>query len=164
MHFCVEHMISGVDITAFEKLFFAENFNIALCEHLQMYRQLQDLQENNGVLTRAVRVTPQRAVPAILRKVLKNQPLTYTEFIEYRHGSLQGTYRIETMLLSDKISSAGLFAFEPRAQGILRRVAGDVVVNIFGVGSLIERFVVADVEQSYALAAAFTQTWIDTKL
>jgi hypothetical protein len=41
-------------------------------------------------------------------------------------------------------------------------VEGDVKVKLLGVGTLIERFIVADVERSYEQAAAFTQRWIDS--
>ena len=63
--------------------------------------------------------------------------------------------------MTDKITSSGTFSFRADGNGVVRRVDGDVKVAIFGVGGLVERGIIADVEKSYAQAAEFTQRWID---
>ena len=62
--------------------------------------------------------------------------------------------------MPDKISSNGTFSFRQDGNAVVRRVDGDVKVNIFGIGGIVERGIIADVEKSYAQAAEFTQRWI----
>jgi hypothetical protein len=62
--------------------------------------------------------------------------------------------------MTDKVDSTGTFRFEPSADGVKRVIEGEIKVKVFGVGGVIERFIVADVEKSYEQAADFTRRWI----
>jgi hypothetical protein len=161
MKFKAEHVIPGIELPAYEKLYFDEPFNVALCAATGLGRTLVSLETKDGVLRRAVKVSPARELPGPVAKIIGSGSFEYTEFLEYRLGSNAGTWRTETALLKDKIQSSGTFSFAAAPGGVRRVVEGEVKVKIFGLGGVIETFVVADVERSYGKAAEFTRGWIE---
>jgi hypothetical protein len=63
--------------------------------------------------------------------------------------------------MSEKVECAGTIEFRPVDGGVRRLVEGAIKVKLFGVGGMVEKLIVADIERSYVKAAAFTQRWID---
>ena len=162
MKFAIEHPFTGVDLPAYEALYFDEPFNEALCAKLGLQRTVNKLTRTGARLQRVCRIVPQREIPAPEAKLMGDGHLVYTETLDYSWGSMGGTWKTVTDLLPDKVLCAGNFAFVGQAGGgVMRRIDGEVKVKIFAVGGMIERFIVADVERSYAAAATFTQAWID---
>jgi hypothetical protein len=161
MRFKVEHVFGGIELPAYEKLYFDEPFNVALCQATGLGRTLVKLETRDGLLTRAVLVHPERELPGPVARIIGSGSFEYTEHLEYRLGSFAGTWRTEPAMLKDKIVSQGAFSFAAAPGGIRRVVEGEVKVKIFGLGGVIEAFVVADVEKSYARAAEFTRGWIE---
>ena len=160
MNFHVQQVIKGLSLQDFETLFFDETFNIALCKSLKLNRELVKRDVKDGKLSRVVRVGPQREIPAPVAKVLGAEKIEYTEYLDYVMGSNHGTWHTASSLLSDKIKSAGSFSFKEQADGILRVVEGDVTVKIFGLGKVVEKFIIADIERGYVHAAKFTEDWV----
>lgn len=160
MKFRVEHSFE-IDPAAYEKLYFDEPFNEALCEAVDLERHLVKLDESDGKLVREVRVSPRgRQIPGPVAKLLGGKRIEYLERIQYTMGSMSGTWDSESSLMSDKIDSRGTFAFEG-ADGRTRRVVeGEIKVKIFGLGKTIEQFIVDDVKKSYDAAAEFTTKWL----
>jgi hypothetical protein len=164
MKFKAEHTFRGIDLPTYEKLYFDEPFNAALCQATGLERTLVKREVAGSKLIRAVKVSPQgRDIPAPVAAVLGGSKFEYTEHMDYDLGKYLGRWRTEPFVLKDKILSSGTVSFTAVPGGVRRVVEGDVQVKIFGVGGIIERFVVADVDKSYAKAAEFTQAWIDAK-
>lgn len=157
----IEHTFRGIELPAYEKLYFDEAFNIELCKATHLERHLVRREEKGGKLERLVRIAPEREIPAPVAKVLGSGKLEYAEHITYELGKYRAHWRTEPAVLRDKIESQGTFVFEKTASGVKRIVDGQISVKIFGLGAVIERFVVADVERSYDKASEFTQKWID---
>jgi hypothetical protein len=109
---------------------------------------------------RHVRVQPEREIPAPVAKLLGNRRLTYTEELEYEVGRWHGTWRIVPTVLADTIAIGGTLDFEAVPGGVKRILAGAIDVSLFGLGGLVEKVLVANVEKSYGDAAAFTNQWI----
>ena len=63
--------------------------------------------------------------------------------------------------MTKKVDAGGDFSFGEKGGKVQRIIEGEVKVKLFGVGKLIEKFVVADIGKSYNEAAKFTQKWID---
>jgi hypothetical protein len=160
MKFRVEHIIPNISLEAFETLFFDEPFNIALCQAVNLARTLESRTVEGGRLERATRIGPDREIPGPVAKVLGTNKFEYTEHIDYVLGSFKGAWKTVPAMMADKVESAGTFSFVARGKDVARVVEGDVKVKIFGLGSVIERFVVADVERSYDQAAEFTRQWL----
>jgi hypothetical protein len=162
MKFRAEHEFQGISLADYEKLYFDEEFNEALCRAVNLDRTLQNREEKGGVLERAVKVGPDREVPKPVAKVIGADRIEYTEHLKYGWGSYQGTWYTVSSIMSDKVDSRGTFGFEELPDGVLRWIEGEIKVKIFGVGKVVEKFIVSDIERSYANAAAFTQKWIDS--
>lgn len=159
MKFNTEHLIYGVSAPVFEKLFFAEELNVEICAALKMHRTLVSRQVVDGQLNRQVTIRPQRDLPAAVGTLLGGRKVAYTETMTYKYGSMQGQWVIEPAIFVDKVQAFGTVGFEDHNGGTLRRVTGEIVVKIFGISSLIERFIVADIERSFAKAAQLTNSY-----
>lgn len=160
MRFDVAHTITGIHAADYERLYFDEAFNEALCAHLKLTRRLIRREEQPGHIFREVAIVPAREVPAPVAKIVGADALHYTETLDYRLGTGAGTWSTTPGALPGKITSDGRLMIEEAEGGVVRRVEGHVTVRLFGVGKMIERFIVADVERGYAEAAAFTQAWL----
>ncbi|MFO0696763.1 MAG: DUF2505 domain-containing protein [Polyangiales bacterium] len=161
MKFHVEHVIPGIAPEDYEKLYFDEPFGIALCKEVRLLRTLEKLERDEKRVVRHVTCEPEgRQIPAPVAKILGGARIAYTEELSYTWGSFHGTWRTVASLLTDKVSSHGTVDFVRVPEGTKRVVDGEVEVRLFGVGGVVERFIVADVEKSYADAAEFTNRWL----
>lgn len=167
MQFTAKHIIRGINQADFERLYFDEPFNIALCQKVGLGRSLISLQKNSSLIIRKVQVTPQREIPAPVQKLLGGERISYTETVTYTLGSGQGMWQTESSILTQKISSDGKLFIVPAKHGdgpaVEREVTGHVTVRIFGLGGVVERFIVHDVQNSYAQAAQFTESYLASK-
>lgn len=160
MHFVASHTFSQSTPRGLAALYFDEPFNEALCANGKLRRELLSLRREGDLLHRAVRVEPERTLPAPAAKWLGAERFGYVEHMAFDFAALRGTWRIEPALLADKIHSSGTLSFTPTPEGAQRTVEGEFQVKVFGLGGTIERFVVADVEKSYGEAAAFTARYL----
>lgn len=161
MKFEASHTFRGISLADYEKLYFDEDFNIALCKAVNLDRTLLKREEKGKHLSRSVKVSPRdREIPGPLVKVLGSSRIEYTEQVEYDFGSYKGTWKSISSVMTDKVESSGIFRLEQAGDGVKRVIEGDIKVKVFGVGGVIERFIVADIEKSYEQAADFTRRWI----
>ncbi len=162
MQFQVEHRFTGITVAEYEKLYFNEAFNEALCKSVKLERDLIKLDEQAPKLHREVRVCPDRELPAPAAKVIGTSKIVYVEHCDYTFGTYRGTWKTISGIMADKIKSSGTFSFRQEGSAVVRRVDGNVDVSInFMLNSIIEKGILADVEKSYAQAAEFTQRWIN---
>jgi hypothetical protein len=161
MNFEISHTLRNITLAEYERLYFDETFNIALCRHLGLARELVKRDETATKIERQVRVGPDREIPAPIAKMLGGRRVEYVEHVSYTFGSNTAYWHTVPSFMADKIISSGTVLFREMPTGVVREVRGDIKVQIFGLGGVAERFIVADVERSYDKAAAFTQSWID---
>ena len=161
MKFKAEHVFKGISIADYEKLYFDEDFSIALCKEVKLARSLKSLETKDVHLSRAVTVGPEREIPGPVAKIVGANRIEYTEYVEYDMGSYKGEWKTISSVLTDKIDTKGTFEFQEVSGGVKRIIHGDIKVKIFGIGGVVEKFIVSDVEKSYNDAAVFTQKWID---
>ena len=162
MKFRVEHTFRDVSLADYEELYFDEPFGIALCKAVKLRRTLEKRELKNGRMVRIVRVGPDRDIPPTVAKILGTSRIEYTEHVDYRMGSFHGTWKTVSSVFTEKVDAHGTFGFAEKDEAVVRVVEGSVDVKIFGLGGVLERFIVADVERSYNDAAHFTQRWIDS--
>ncbi len=160
-HFRVEHVFRGISLAEYEQLYFDETFNQALCDAVKLTRDVQKIDRTDARIHRVVKVGPDREIPKPVQKVLKTDRLDYEEHLRYDFGSFKGTWETIPSVLASKVDTKGTFSFADASGGVRRVVEGDIKVKVLGIGGVIEKFIVADVEKSYQDAARFTQKWID---
>lgn len=162
MRFEVEHRFTGITVADYEKLYFDEAFNEALCQSVKLERTLVKLDQQGPKLHRQVKVSPDRELPAPAAKVIGTTKIVYVEHCDYAFGSFRGTWKTISGIMPDKIASSGTFSFRQEGNAVVRRVDGDVKVNVnFMLNPMIEKGILSDVEKSYQQAAEFTQRWIN---
>jgi len=159
--FRIEHTFKNITIDDYEKLHFDEEFNIAMCEAVKLSRDVQKIDDDGKKFHRAVKVGPDREIPAAMKKVVKVDRIEYEERIDYTWGSYAGTWETIPNIMPSKVITKGKLGFKEVAGGVQRWSEGEIKVKILGVGSMVEKFIVADVEKSYEEAARFTQQWIN---
>ncbi|MBJ80507.1 MAG: hypothetical protein CMH60_04240 [Myxococcales bacterium] len=164
MNFQLEHLFRNISLEDFEKLYFDEDLNVALCKEVNLGRDVQERDITDEHIKRVIKVSPDRQIPAPVAKVIGGQKLEYTEYLNYKWGSLKGEWKTVSSIMSDKIDTKGTFSFVETPQGVRRLVDGHVKVKVFGVGKIVETLVVADVKKGFEDAANFTQKWINEKL
>lgn len=160
MHFVADQIIAGIAPGQYERLYFDEPFNEALCVALQMRRRLDQRESDAAQIVRRVAIAPRRDVPRVLRPVLGKRRIEYTEAVVYRWGSMRGQWTLEPGLMAERVRGSGTFSFAEQGGGTRRIVQGELTIALPGIGKLAERLVVEEVERSYRRAAEFTTAYL----
>jgi len=159
MKFEIAHTFDTT-LDEYAEIYFDEAFGFASCEAVNIGRKLLKLEKSPERIVRQVRCEPSRELPAPIAKLLGGGGFSYVDDVEYDPRTRKGKWRIVPSIAPDKVESTGTFEFVPDGAGKRRIIRGDINVKVFGLGGIIEKFVVGDVEKSYEKAAAFTREWI----
>lgn len=145
-------------------VFFDEDFNRALFDHIDIDRTLVELErEGEGddlVIRRAQKLSPRRELPKILRKFVKGA-VTYeeTNVLTMRDNTME----VETIptFLAEKVTARGTYRLEIEAPDrVVRVFDGLVECRIPLVGNAIEKVIVDEVRESYRRTTDFTRRWL----
>ncbi len=163
MKFKCEHVCQNTDLVTYEQTFFDTGFNDALCDHVKLKRELLEEHRDEQSYKRIAKIYPDRELPGPLKKLVPADQFSYTEHVTYTWGSRTAQWHIELpAMIADKVSKAeGTYIFTETGDGVSRVVEGEIVVKIFGIGKIVEKFLAEQIESSYDKAADFTQTWIN---
>jgi hypothetical protein len=160
MKFDIEHTFA-VSAADYEKLYFDEPFQKALCDAVKLGREVLKFERNGDKIIRHVRVAPARELPAPVAKVLGGKAFSYVEELEFEAGKGRGKWRTVPNIFPEKVVTDGTIEFVAVGPSSCKRIVrGEIEVKVFGIGGIIERFVGGEVEKSYGDAAAFTSKWI----
>lgn len=163
MKLSIEHTFAATP-AEYADLYFDEPFSIELCASVKLGRTLLRLDRSATHLVRHVRCEPIRDIPAPVAKMLAGRSFHYVEELDFDLAALRGQWRVVPSLVPDKVEASGTLVFEDAGGGKVKRaVRGDVKVSVFGIGGLVERFVVGEVEKSYDDASTFTQTFLERR-
>ncbi len=164
MKFRTEAKFDHISLEDFEELYFNEDFNQAMCKRVNLSRIVVRMERDDEKLDRVLRIGPDRELPTAVKKVLKADRLEYEERLSYRWGSYEAKWETVPSVLASKVDARGSIKFQKAGDGVLRIADGEIQVKLLGVGGMVEKLVVADVEKSFKDAADFTQQWIDERL
>jgi len=89
-------------------------------------------------------------MPGPVKKVLGGLNTFVVELILDTRSN-QGTLEIVPARMGDKIKAGGRIFFEQQGDRWVQNVVGDVTVKMFGVGKLVEKFIVASFQKSFDL-------------
>ncbi len=162
MKLSIEHTFA-LSPADYATLYFDETFSAELCAAVKIGRTVLRLERTPERLVRHVRCEPVREVPAPLAKLLDGHRFHYVEELEFDLVAFRGRWRVVPSLLPQKVAASGAHDFEDAGGKTRRVVRGDVSVSVFGIGGIVERFVVGEVERSYNDAFAFTQKYLSQR-
>jgi hypothetical protein len=144
--------------------FFSPQYNAALWPALQIRceEQLYERQGEGKDLTarRVLRLTPDRELPAILRKLVSGA-ISYTESNQFTRAT--NTLEVVTVpsFLADKITTKGIYTLVELEPMRVRRVwQGVCECKIPLVGRKVEEVIIDEVRRSYKLTTDFTRAWL----
>jgi hypothetical protein len=162
MNFSVEIVTHGVDYTRFRRAYNSEQFNreVAKAANLQERTLLEHVKEPDGKERKRIRIVPHISLPAAVQKLFPNGQFSYDEVTVLDTQARTATYAIETPI-GDKIQVTGRARYLEEGGGVRLVFEGEAKVKIFGVGSLVERYLVGEVTARYKLVEGLLQTFIN---
>jgi hypothetical protein len=161
MKFVVDHTFA-VTPEAYEALYFDEPFNVALGEALGLGRELRRFDRATDRIVRHVCCEPTREAGSEADRAFGSSRASYIEEMDYDVRARRGQWRTIPNVLAERVRTEGSLEIVAAAGGTKRIVRGEVKARLWGFGGLVERKVVAEIEKSYAKAAAFTTEWLAT--
>jgi Protein of unknown function (DUF2505) len=164
MKFVVEIVTRGVDFPRFRRAYHSEEFNqeVAKAANLEE-RSLQEfVRLPDGKERRRVRVVPRVSMPAAFQRILNGAAVRYEEVTVYNPATRSASFAIESNA-GEKLHVTGEARFIEADDGVRLRFEGDAEVKVFGVGGLVERFLVREVTARYELVQSLLQRFLDEK-
>lgn len=162
----IEHVMNCSVDTFWSKLFFDEEFNRRLfLEGLgfESWKQVS-LDETESQIVRVVDAVPKMAdLPAPLKKLAEGG-LGYRERGVFDKAARRVRLDVEPASLKGKLFIGGEVRCEPEGDAKCRRIYdASLEAKVFGVGSMIEKRLLSDIQKSYSQAAEFTNRYIAEK-
>lgn len=168
VHYTIKHIIE-TDLDTFWKLFFDDEFNKTLYDHLGFttWRVIESRKDPDGVIHRRVDCTPKIELPAAARKIL-GSTAGYTEIGRFDPKLRKYSVDVQPHVAADKIKTKTEITAEalPDANGkkrVERIVHTDTTVKVFGLGSILEGFIEQQTRDLYAKAADFQNRYMREK-
>lgn len=162
MKFKIVHELAVPAEKLWQYLFDAEMEKAASSKVTSEYKVIEE-KEVNGITERTVRTIPNVVLPGPIKKLFGDQ-IGYRQFDRIPKEGTRYSFTVVPDMFADKITVAGDFIVEPLGPDRCRRtIAGDVIVKIFGVGGLIEKFVVAELDKNYATVAREQEKFVQGK-
>lgn len=162
----IEHLFNCSEDTFWNKVFFDDEYNDRMFKEALSFPVYKRVKFDDGPkeITRVIDVVPKMAdLPGPLKKLVGDNT-GYRE--NGRFDKQTQRYELEVIpnKLADKLTIKGVMFTEPAGEGKCKRVFdAKVEARIFGVGGMLEKRIVADMEQSYGVGAKFTNAFIAEK-
>jgi len=148
----------------FWHVFFDHDYNQQLFGQALGFPHFEQLefQETETEIRRVVSATPSVGeLPRALKKLV-GDGITYTERGVFDKRTKRFSIDVISSKLPDRITVRGTIYTEPVSAARSRRVFdGTVEARIFGVGGLLEKRLIADLEARYADSARFTNQYVE---
>jgi len=144
--------------------FFDDAFAAGLAERLRVRVSDSELQHEGAgptlLIHRRRSLTPTRVLPAAVDRLLGSQR-TIVESGEFSAQHRRYSVKLELPRIAARVRCEGEYTWESLPEGGLRRIwHGCCEARIPVVGPTIERYVLAEIENSLAEAHAFTCRWL----
>jgi hypothetical protein len=161
MRFDLAHHLRRVTPFRCAELFFDARFAQAT-NAVASVKSLEEMErrEDGARLHRRIRVVPDRAVPAPLAALLR-EDVAFIEDSVFDRDALTVEWRCKSSVWSDRLDLSGTTTFRTEGDGVERRIVGELHVRAPGVGGMIERLLVSDMKATHGRIALLAQRWID---
>lgn len=163
MNFHVDHRFERTTLERFIAVYFSEHFNteVAAISGLRTRTLVEEVIEPDGRRRRRVRMHPNVTLPAAIKRFASEDQIHYDEVSTYDPARHEVRFKIDSRA-NDRIRFEGTIRFVAEGSGVRRIIDSEIDVNVpFGVGSVIERFIDAEVQKGYAKIQPFLQGYLD---
>ena len=148
----------------FWEMYWDEAFDEALRAESGVQREVLEEREEDGVLIRRVRFTPDRELPGPVAALIGAKKLVYEQENRWERATNTMHWRVIPTILPGKLDAAGTFRVNETPEGCEQVVDGNINVNVRFIGGQIEKAVVGEVERSYEKTAATCREWLEDRL
>lgn len=163
MNFHVDHRFERCTLERFIAVYFSEHFNteVAAISGLRTRTLVEEVIEADGRRRRRVRMHPNVTLPAAIKRFASEDQIHYDEVSSYDPARHEVRFKIDSKA-NDRIRFEGTIRFVAEGSGVRRIIDSEIDVNVpFGLGSVIERFIDAEVQKGYAKIQPFLQSYLD---
>lgn len=162
MKFSVEIVGRGASLEQIRKIYFSQAFDdeVAKAANLVERTQREHSLKPDGTEKTRTRVVPRLALPAPIQSMLKGQVVSYDEIVEYDPKLRRAHFSIRS-LAGKTVQVNGEIRFIEEAADVRIRFEGDARVHVFGIGGMLERYIVHEVTTRYARGQHVLQAFID---
>jgi Protein of unknown function (DUF2505) len=162
----VEHAFGCSEDTFWDKVFFDDEYNQRLFERELRFPVWRVLGQNDDgtEIVRRIEVVPYVGeLPGPL-KALIGEGVGYEEVGHFDKARRRYHAKVRPNKLADKVSvEIDLWTVATGQDSCRRCVKATVKARLLGVGGMLEKRLVADLERSYAKSATFTNTFVEEK-
>ena len=159
----IEHSFECDEDTFWKEIFFGEEFNRRMYLERLKFKQWEvtELRETESSIQRTVTVTPKvDDLPSAVKSLIGDS-LAYREEGSFDKNLKRYTLTVVPSVMADKISVTGETWVTPLGPSKCRRIfEAHVIVKVFGIGSIIEKKLIADLQLSYNAGATFTAEYL----
>lgn len=148
--------------TFLDRLFFDDEYNRALHEHLDFRsRTIQERREDDATLWLRIEYISNQTLPWVVKKVFGDGALSYVEDFTFHKAEHRLDTHLTPRVMASRVDSRGVMTFVDEGPGRCRRdYTIDVEVRVPVAGGKIAERMKADVEASYRKVKGFTDRWI----
>lgn len=144
------------------EMYWDDAFDAKLQEGSTVQRDVLEETDENGVLTRKLRFTPDTELPSVAAKAIGTKKLVYDQLnVWTRADSLMSWEVLPTFLSADKFTAKGTFKVVGTPTGCELQIDGDIAVKIRFIGGTIEKQIVAQIDDAYARMHGASLKWLD---
>jgi hypothetical protein len=162
----IEHVYNCSEDTFWNKLFLDEEYNRRLFKDALGFPvyDVTESKETDTEVRRSIKAVPKLGpMPGPLKAVI-GEGIGYVENGVLDKKARRYTSDITPNKLADKVTIKGAMTTQPKGDNkCLRVFECKVNAKIFGVGGMLEKRVISDMQESYAVAAEFTNKYIAEK-
>ena len=156
-----------VDLEGYlRKVLYNEELNTWLYKQINYKsRECLEQRETDQEIYRKVKLIPDREVPASIKKVMGGKHLEYIEETTYYKDKQRMTISNTPNILNKKFFFKGELKLVPIGDNSIRReFEMEVKVKIFGLGTIIEKFLFEQIKKGYAKGADLTIQYLNGEL
>ena len=144
------------------EMYWDDSFDAMLQADSTVDREVVEEKEENGVLTRRLRFTPQSELPGPVAKIVGSKKLVYEQVNHFHRAKGEMTWEVlPSFLDAKKFSAKGSLRCEPTGSGCESIAQGDITVNVRFIGGQIEKQIVAQVKEAYDQMAIKGRVWLE---
>jgi hypothetical protein len=159
----IAHRFDCSEMTYWDRIFFDDDFNRSMyLQHLQFQHwEVVERRETDTTLTRVISVVPKVGdLPGAIKSLIGDN-LTYREEGSFDKRSRRYRINVVPSMMDDKVSVKGETWVEEISPTQCNRIfVAQVAVKVFGVGGIIEKRIIADLQLSYNAGAVFTAEYL----
>lgn len=162
MKLVIEMMTRHVDYERFRNVYYSEAFNQEVIKAVNLKeRTLREHQTlPDGKERMRMYIAPRVDLPSMISKLVGDTLIAYEEITVYDPATRRATVDVQSaggdMI---KVSATSQFMDEP--DGIRTHIELQVDVKIFGIGSMIERFIANETRKRYEAVERTLQQFVD---